>query len=247
MAGEAAAEWQRVAVEEGKGLPIPLIGTVVAMAPLEAFAVEDVLSVPLGPWAGRRVFALRARGTSMIDEGIRDGDHLIVQPRDSAQSGQTVVAEVDGRLTVKRLIREPDGRIRLAPANREMLPLVVGAERVRVIGVVVGVLRRRGFRPAPPRASGPPPPTASDDATLDLALEAMRRSLSEAEARTRGRSGTDDAHMRELARSLRALHDCYLGTTTPRLRRALLDEASTLMHRLASSRARARSTSNRHC
>lgn len=241
-------EWRRVGVAEGDGMAVPLLGTVAAGAPLQAFAVEDVLTVPPGLWTGRKVFALRVRGTSMMEEGIHDGDYLIVEPRETAQNGQTVVAEVDGGVTVKRLFREPSGRIRLQPANREMLPLVVNAERVRVVGVVVGVLRRHGFRPAARRPRPAPTPLmVADEATLDLALEAMARALREAEERAAASDGPDASRTRDLARSLRALRDCYLETATPRLRRALLDEASELMARLQRAITRERSTSNVEC
>jgi hypothetical protein len=66
-----------------------------------------------------------------------------------------VVAEVDGGVTVKRLFMEPEGQIRLQPANPEMLPLVVPATRVRVVGAVVGVFRRQGFRPPARGARAP--------------------------------------------------------------------------------------------
>src|SRR5437899_422903 len=114
---------------------------------LERYLDERDFGPPAALWGGRTVFALRARGSSMIDEGIRDGDYLIVEPRETADVGQTVVAEVDGGVTVKRLCREKDGQIRLQPANPDMLPLVVAAERVRIVGVVVGVFRRQGCRP----------------------------------------------------------------------------------------------------
>ena len=248
MEAGSAERWREIGVVEGQGLVVPLLGTVAAGVPLQAFAVEDVLTVPPGLWTGRKVFALRVRGTSMTDEGIRDGDYLIVEPRETAHNGQTVVAEVDGGVTVKRFFREPSGRVRLQPANREMLPFVVTAERVRLIGVVVGVLRRHGFRSAARRSRPIPPPVAvADEATLDLALEAMARSLREAEERAASSHGAEAAQTRELARSLRALRDCYLETTTPRLRRALLDEASELMRRLHGPSARRRSTSNVQC
>jgi hypothetical protein len=125
-----------------------------------------------------------------------------------------------------------------------MLPLVVAATRVRVVGVVVGVLRRQGFRPSGRRAVRPVPCATDDGATLDLALASLGRSLREAEARAAERRGPESERLRELARSLRALRDCYLETTTPRLRRALLDEASGLMARLRRVRPRLRSTSN---
>src|SRR5581483_1163220 len=94
--GMAMGAVERVEITVGAGEDVPLLGAVAAGVPLQAFTVEDVLTVPPGMWSGRKVFALRVRGTSMIDEGIRDGDHLIVEPRERADDGQTVVAEVDG-------------------------------------------------------------------------------------------------------------------------------------------------------
>src|SRR6266852_5067931 len=138
--------WDQVEIQLGPSAAVPLLGTVAAGLPFQASPVEGTLELPAGLWGGRTVFALRARGSSMIDEGIRDGDYLIVEPRETAEVGQTVVAEVDGGVTVKRLCREKDGRLRLQPANPDMLPLVVAPQRVRIVGVVVGVFRRQGFR-----------------------------------------------------------------------------------------------------
>src|SRR5438093_3719596 len=171
--------WEAVAVELGSAALVPRLGTVAAGLPFQAFPVEGTLKLPAGLWGGRSVFALRARGSSMIDEGIRDGDYLIVEPRETAEVGQTVVAEVNGGVTVKRLCREKDGQIRLQPANPDMLPLVVAAERVRIVGVVVGVFRRQGFRtsaPARPR----PAPGIGDGRTLDLTLRVIEQRVGEA-------------------------------------------------------------------
>src|SRR6185295_18710946 len=109
-----AEEWLPEATVE-----IPMMGHVAAGQPFEAYELHDTLSVPAGIWPSRKVFALRVRGTSMIDEGIHDGDYLIVEPRDTADNGQTVVAEVDGGVTVKKFFRTPDGQVRLQPANPE--------------------------------------------------------------------------------------------------------------------------------
>jgi hypothetical protein len=219
-----------VTIAVGRAAPVPLLGAVAAGLPFHAFPVEGVLELPPGMWNGRRIFALRVRGASMTDEGIRDGDYLIVEPRETAESGQTVIAEVDGGVTVKRLYREQDGRVRLQPANPEMLPLVVGADHVRVVGAVVGVLRRHGFRAAPPRPR--PSRPARDGRTLDLTLRVIEQSVAAAEALAGARADRRGARLRELARGLRSLHDCYLRTTTPRLREALLREAGDIVRRL---------------
>ncbi|TMB19526.1 MAG: hypothetical protein E6J59_11715 [Deltaproteobacteria bacterium] len=231
MRAAAKAGWAAVELELAPAVTIPFLGTVAAGMPLRAFPVEGALELPAALWGGRKVFVLRARGSSMIDEGIRDGDYLIIAPRKTAEVGQTVIAEAEGGVTVKRLGGERDERLRLEPANVEMLPLVVAAERVRIVGVVVGVLRRRGFRtPAPirPRAAA----GGGDGRTLDLALRVIEQRVGEAEALGAARAGRPGARLRELARNLRALRDCYLETTAPRLRAALLREAGEIIRRL---------------
>ena len=129
----------------GDTMTIPLLGVVAAGRPYEAFAVEETLNVPTALWGGKQVFALRVRGNSMVDEGIHHGDYLIVEPRQVADNGQTVVAEIDGCVTVKKYYCEPNGQVRLQPANPEMLPLTVHGAHVRIVGVVVGILRKFGF------------------------------------------------------------------------------------------------------
>ena len=231
MAAARNPEWNPVTIAVGEAASVPLLGTVAAGLPFQAFPVEALLDIPPGMWNGRRIFALRVRGASMVDEGIHDGDYLIVEPRETADTGQTVVAEVDGGVTVKRLYKEKDGRVRLQPANPEMLPLVVGAGRVRIVGAVVGVLRRHGFRGA--AVSRPRPrPAAHDGRTLDLTLRVIEQSVAEAEALAAARAGRAGARLRELAKGLRSLRECYLETTTPRLREALLREAGDIVRRL---------------
>jgi repressor LexA len=77
----------------------------------------------------------------MVDEGIFDGDLVVVRRCEQAQAGDMVVALVDGEATLKRFFPEL-GRIRLQPANPSMAPLLVEPERVRVQGQVVGLMRR---------------------------------------------------------------------------------------------------------
>lgn len=228
MVAVSEQAWNVVQIEVAPARRVPLLGVVAAGQPLEAFAVESVLDVPSGLWSGRKVFSLRVRGNSMVDEGIRDGDYLIVEPRPVADHGQTVVAEVDGGVTVKRLYRE-GARIRLQPAHPEMLPLIVAAGRVRIIGVVVGVFRRQGFerRPAArPRARRP------DVQTFDLTVRLLEQHVCDAERLAASRRGRSARRLVEIARELRSLRDCYLRTAVPRLRAALLREAGDVFRRL---------------
>jgi repressor LexA len=123
---------------------LPLLGLVAAGQPIEAISGNDTIAVPdeLIPRRGRS-YVLKVRGDSMIDEHIKDGDFVVVQERNQADSGQTVVALVHGdSATVKRFYREPGGWIRLQPANPSMQPLRVNERDVIVQGVVVGVIRK---------------------------------------------------------------------------------------------------------
>jgi repressor LexA len=121
---------------------IPLLGVVAAGQPIEAILSNDTVSVPRDMVGRGRVFALKVRGDSMIDEHICDGDVIIVESRQTAENGQTVVALVDGSdATVKRFYNEA-GKIRLEAANPKYKPIVITPpSRLNVQGIVVGVIR----------------------------------------------------------------------------------------------------------
>lgn len=119
---------------------LPVIGKIAAGKPIEAIAHPDDLDLLKTMKEGRDYFALEVRGDSMIDDQIRDGDHVIVERRSTAQNGETVVALLEGgEATLKRFYRE-DGKIRLQPANAQMPPLLL--DRVEIQGVVVGIFRK---------------------------------------------------------------------------------------------------------
>ncbi|HEY8483879.1 MAG TPA: transcriptional repressor LexA [Longimicrobiales bacterium] len=123
---------------------LPLLGQVAAGLPIEAVQEQETFAVPEDLLSrGGRHYVLRVTGDSMIDEAIRDGDFIVVNARPTAMNGDTVVALIDGdAATVKKFYREPDGRIRLQPANPAMPPLYYRPEQVVIQGVVVGVIRR---------------------------------------------------------------------------------------------------------
>jgi repressor LexA len=123
---------------------LPLLGNVAAGLPIEAVRDDETLAVPSDMLRrGRDSYVLRVQGNSMIDEHIRDGDYIVVSSQDSADDGQMVVALVGGdSATVKKLYREPGGKVRLQPANATMSPIIEDAKNVRVQGVVVGVIRK---------------------------------------------------------------------------------------------------------
>jgi len=122
---------------------IPLLGIIAAGRPVEAILSNETISVPRDMTGKNRTFALRVRGESMTGEGILDGDFIVVDSRQSADNGQTVVALIDGsEATVKRFYRERS-RIRLEAANPRYKPIIIKpADRVSVQGVVIGVLRK---------------------------------------------------------------------------------------------------------
>ena len=124
-------------------LELPLLGAVAAGLPIEAIQSEETISVPHDMVRRGNNYVLRVKGSSMIDEQIRDGDYIVVNSRDTAENGEMVVALVDGEsATVKKFYRERDGRIRLQPANEAMQPMYYPAHRVQVQGIVVGVIRK---------------------------------------------------------------------------------------------------------
>jgi repressor LexA len=123
-------------------LELPLLGRVAAGAPIEAIEAPDTISVPEELVGRGETFVLQVKGTSMVKEGILDGDYIVVQSRAQAENGETVVALVRGDATVKRFYREKAGMVRLQPANDQMEPILARAADVEIRGVVVAVMRK---------------------------------------------------------------------------------------------------------
>ena len=129
----------RSAVKAGAA-SIPFLGTVAAGIPIEAVQTAESIEVPENFLGNGSNFALRVQGDSMIEDGIRDGDILIITRQHHAENGQTVVALVAGEATVKKFYRR-ENEIELKPANSRMKSIVASAEEVEVVGVVMGLLR----------------------------------------------------------------------------------------------------------
>ena len=126
---------------------VPVIGTIAAGAPIEAINNSED-AVELGDdFAGEDAYALRVKGTSMIEDLIADGDLVVVKPSDTASNGDVVVALLTsgasehGEATLKRYFRERD-RIRLQPANRELGPIYVREDELRIQGRVIALIRQ---------------------------------------------------------------------------------------------------------
>lgn len=126
----------------GRAVDLPLLGYVAAGEPIEAVVGAETVTVPEDLVGARETYALRVRGSSMIDEQIRDGDLVVVEDRQVARNGEMVVALLDGTdVTLKTFYREKN-HIRLQPANEALAPIIARPEAVRVQGVVIGVMRR---------------------------------------------------------------------------------------------------------
>ena len=170
-----------------------------------------------GTLQGRSVVAVRADVEAGAD-GIHRGDYLLVRPEPAAPAGSTVVAEVDGQLTVRRLVRGARGERQLLPIDPHVLPLVFPAERAHILGPLVGVLRQKRRRDATQASR---PSTTETDPTLRMIDEALD------DATIHASEGRIAARVRDISRDLRSLRDCYVGTSVPRLRQALIREAES--------------------
>ncbi len=119
---------------------VPFLGRVAAGAPIEAVELSETMEVPESLLSGGNNFALQVQGDSMVEEGIRDGDVLIIRKQDYADNGQTVVAQIAGEATIKKF-HQQGGQVELRPANEKLRPLMVPAEEVEIVGVVIGLMR----------------------------------------------------------------------------------------------------------
>jgi repressor LexA len=130
--------------DEARPMHFPLVGKIAAGYPIEKIEDRDELDLLdiVGPRPGRQgaMFALRVQGESMQDEGILDGDYILVERTDTASNGDRVVALLqNGETTLKSFFRE-DGRIRLQPANPSFQPIFV--KDCKIQGIVRSVLRK---------------------------------------------------------------------------------------------------------
>jgi repressor LexA len=127
-----------------RGSSIPIVGSIAAGEPIDAILdAEEQVEAPQR-YVQENCYALRVKGTSMIEDHIDDGDIVIVRPQSSASDGDTVVALITsgptatGAATLKRFYRE-SGRIRLQPRNAELSPIYVAPEDLQIQGKVVEV------------------------------------------------------------------------------------------------------------
>ena len=123
-----------------EAIEVPLVGIIAAGQPIEAIEYPgETITIDRGKIGNSQCYALRVSGNSMVDEGIYDGDIVVIKKQSVAENGQTVVAIIDdNQATLKKLYREKS-RFRLEPRNQAMLPFY--RNEVEIRGVVVQIVR----------------------------------------------------------------------------------------------------------
>jgi repressor LexA len=129
-------------ISDANGVELPVLGFIAAGKPIEPYTDPDAkFTVSPSMVSGqKRSYVLKVKGDSMIEEGILDGDYVVIEEQPEVHNGDIVVALLDnGMATLKRFFKEAS-RVRLEPANSTMAPIY--ATRVKIQGKCVGVIRR---------------------------------------------------------------------------------------------------------
>ncbi len=130
--------------ETDNSVGLPILGLIAAGQPIETIGGHtETLEVPPFMVGRRHSYVLQVKGQSMIEDGILDGDYVVIQEKEVPSNGEVVVALVNGsEATLKRYYKEK-GHIRLQPANSTMDPIIVKAGTpIQIQGVVIGVIRK---------------------------------------------------------------------------------------------------------
>jgi len=129
--------------DEDRSVGLPILGLIAAGRPIETLSGHtETLEVPPFMVGRRHSYVLQVRGESMIDEGILDGDYVVIQEKEVPSNGEMVVALVNGDATLKRYYKEK-GHIRLQPSNMTMEPIIVPATTpLDIQGICIGVIRK---------------------------------------------------------------------------------------------------------
>lgn len=124
------------------GFSLPLLGNVAAGVAIEALEQNDRLDLK-DLFGADNLYALRVRGTSMIESQIADGDYVIIRKQEQADNGDKVVAMINNAMTLKKFFKKKD-QIRLEPCNSSMKPILIDPSQndVKILGILVGVIRR---------------------------------------------------------------------------------------------------------
>jgi len=120
---------------------ISVFGEIAAGGPRESLQTKLGSLVVGDEWASRDCFALRVVGNSMVDIGMFEGDYVIVEKKEKVQSGDIVVALLEGETTVKRY-QEKSGKVWLIPENAQLKPIEVKSDDFQIQGKVIGLQRK---------------------------------------------------------------------------------------------------------
>jgi len=126
---------------ETRRFEFPLLGRVAAGKPIEAVETVDAIEVPPSMIGQGDHFVLQVKGDSMQEDGILDGDFIIVRKQPAAENGETVVALINNEATVKKYYRKEES-VELRPAHSGMAPILVQQGDLQIQGKVVGVMRQ---------------------------------------------------------------------------------------------------------
>ena len=120
---------------------LPMLGYIAAGEPIQAVEQQESIQVPESLRTNRPCYVLQVRGDSMIDEGIFDGDYIVIEKCKQARNGDIIVALVDNsEATLKRIEQRP-GKVILHPANANFKPMRYKPDQVTIQGILVGQMR----------------------------------------------------------------------------------------------------------
>lgn len=120
---------------------IPILGTAAAGTPIMTEElVEGFIPIPLSAIKNRNTYVVKAKGNSMIEAGINNGDYVIICPQPTVENGEIALVTVDGEVTIKKFYRY-DHEVRLRPANKSMQDIIVNdLSKIKILGKVVGAI-----------------------------------------------------------------------------------------------------------
>jgi repressor LexA len=139
---EAPAQVRRPVVVANDTTEIVLAGRIAAGTPIEALQGSDSFAVPAALLGPGEHYALEVSGDSMVEEGILDGDYVLIRKSDTAREGEIVVALIDDEEATLKTFRREGSMVRLDPANRSYEPQRYEPRRVKIQGKLAGLIRR---------------------------------------------------------------------------------------------------------
>lgn len=136
-------EKKREQALQNASVTIPLYGKIAAGTPIAAIADEtESVSVPFDMVALGQYYALKIEGDSMIEAGIMDGDTAVIRRQEQADNGKIVVALVDNSEATLKILKKDKNVVHLVPCNKEYQTRTLPAERVKIQGVLSGIIRK---------------------------------------------------------------------------------------------------------